>query len=234
MLLYTTFKRICEEQHGILDKREDLFQLSAAFTRLPKLRELCLLFCQSPPNEQWLGAYMDRTMEEQTITHHLQVASNALRAGRQWGRCISTIHLSGFELPYYCSMQTPKSQMLTKHLSDLMKDVQRLQLSGSGSPLDSLSCSTLNLQQLDFCHVTLTRSSLYNFLKYNTRTIKSIRVHDVELDGPNRAEARPSEVLRNLRLLMPEVQWSGSPKDFTCSICGEEGWTLLRAGNDKE
>lgn len=166
MLLYETFKRICEEQLDILDKQEDLFQLSAAFTRLPELTELCLLFCQSPSNEQWIGAYMDRTIEEQTLTHHLQVASNALKAGRQWGRCISTIHLSGLELPYYCSLQTPKSQTLSTYLSDLMKDAQRLRLSGSGSPIDSLSCSTLNLQQMEFCHVTLTRSSLCNFLKF--------------------------------------------------------------------
>lgn len=233
MLLYTTFKRICEEQHSILDKAEDTFYLSAAFTRLPNLTELCLNFCQSPPNEQWLGAYMDRTMKEQTFTHHLQVVTNALKAGRQCGICISTIHLSGLDLPYYCSVQTPKSPMLTTYLSDLFDDAQKLRLSGPGSPFDSLSCFTLDLQQLDICHVTISRSSMCNFLKYNARTIKSIGVHDVELVGLNRVEARPSEVLPILWLHTPKAPWSCSSADFTCFVCGEGGWRLLRASNDK-
>lgn len=234
MLLEATFKRICKEQHNILNRCEDAFQLSAVFTKLPKLREICLLFCQTLPNEQWLRAYMDRTVEEQTFRHHLQVVSNALKAGAQCGRYISTIHLSGLELPYYCSMQTPNSHMLTTYLSNLLKDARKFRLSGSGSPLSSLSCSTLNLRHLDICHVTITRSSMFKFLKYNARSIRCIRVHDVELVGANRAEAGLFEVLRTLGFHPPEVQWSSSPESFICFVCGKEGWRLLRISNDEK
>jgi hypothetical protein len=100
LLVYDTFKCICQEQHTIVESCEDSISLSNAFTKLPRLSELCLDFCPTLKKDDWVASYMDQTLSERTIRHHLQVVSDALKAGRDCGIFIRTIHLSNLELPF--------------------------------------------------------------------------------------------------------------------------------------
>ncbi|KAJ5982279.1 hypothetical protein N7451_012379 [Penicillium sp. IBT 35674x] len=92
-LVYDTFKCICQEQKEILESCEDSTVLSNAFRGLPRLSELRLDFCQTVMKEDWVSFCMDRTVTDHTILHHFHVLSIALRAGRDSGVSIRTIHL---------------------------------------------------------------------------------------------------------------------------------------------
>ncbi|KAJ5100794.1 hypothetical protein N7456_006846, partial [Penicillium angulare] len=151
MLVYETFGRICHEQKGIVERREDLTALSTVLSQLPHLIELGLCFCPTLATEHWISSFMDRTVERCTYFHHFQVISNALEARRRNSLSLHTIRLSGLELPYYCSLRTHEAQILSNCLNRTLEHIPNLRLSGSGSPLRSLSGAELRLQQLDMC-----------------------------------------------------------------------------------
>lgn len=226
-LVYNTFRRICKEQRGIVENREDTTMLSAAFSQLPKLTELCLCFCQTVAEEVWVGLHMDTTMtaKEKTLEHHFQVILNSLKAGRNHGTFIHTVHLSGLELPHYCSRQSLEAQVLRGYLYDLLVCAQTLRLSGSGTSLESLSHTTLRLRQLDLCRLTVPYTSLHEFLQRNAGSIESIRVHNVEL---------VSNIPSDVGALEVSLKKLGSSWHFTheerspCTICWEEGWRLSK------
>lgn len=169
--VYNRFKDICTEQHGILERFEDSTVLSAALKQLTNMSELCLYFRRTPVKNDWMEFYMDHTVGEMTLKHHFKVISNAVMVGRVDGTFIRTLCLQGLELPYHFSRQTSEGQALRTHLCNLLEYAQTLRLSGSGSPLKLLSCRTLPLRQLDLCRLTVTQSSLDEFLQNNASSI---------------------------------------------------------------
>lgn len=229
MLVYNTFSEICKEQREIVENHEDTTTLSAVLSRLPRLNELGLCFCQTLAKERWVPFFMDQTVESSTYGHHLWVISNALKVGRDHGIFLHNIHLSGLELPYYCSLDTSESQALSIQLFGLLRCVRILRLSGSGSPIESLSHVTLPLQQLELCCLSVHQATLHEFLQNNSSSIDSIGFHNIKLIGPNftgsnSAVISPEMCRGTLRINWTIMCWTS----FPCIICGHDGWRLSK------
>lgn len=230
VLVYDTFSAICKKQRRIVENQEDAIALSAVFRRLPQLTELGLRFCQTLVQEHWVAFFMDQTVERHTYGHHLRIISNALKVGRDAGVFIRTVHLSGLELPYYCSLNTPKAQTLSIHLLDLLSCARNLCLSGSGSPMKSLSHTTLHLQRFDLCCLTVLQATLNEFLQNNMNSIESVGFHHVTLIGLGFTEEGSDvispEMCRNsLRMDWSIMYWTNSP----CLVCGHGGWRVSKS-----
>ena len=229
MLVYDTFSGICREQRGIVERCEDATALSAIFKRLPKLTELDLCFCQTLAKEHWVPLFMDQTVERNTYGHHFRVISEALKVGIDYGTSIHTFHLSGLELPYYCSLRTLEAQSLSAYLYGLLRCARSLRLSGSGSPLKPLSYTTLRLQWLDLCCVIVTQATLDAFLWKNASSIRSIGFHDTRLIGSDSTESdsaaiSPELCRSSLQVYQAITSWEAS----RCLVCGQRGWRLSK------
>ncbi|CAG8879497.1 unnamed protein product [Penicillium salamii] len=230
VLVYDTFSAICKEQQKIVENQEDAIALSAVFRLLPRLTELGLRFCQTLVQEHWVGCFMDQTVERYTYGHHLCIISNALKIGRDAGVFIPTVHLSGLELPYYCSLNTPKAHTLSIHLFGLLSCARNLRLSGSGSPMKSLSHTTLHLQQFDLCCLTVLQATLNEFLQNNMNSIESFAFHHVTLIGlgfteEDSALISPEMCRSSLRMDWSIMYWTTSP----CLVCGHDGWRVSKS-----
>ena len=181
-LVYRTFKEICQEQHAIVESCEDSTMLSKAFKELPRLNELRLNFCQTLIQDEWVSIYMDRTVTENSVRHHFQVISTALKARRDSGGFIKTIHLSDLEMPCFSPFRLdPKLQVLRVHLRDLLKCASNLRLSGSGSVLKFLACVDLDIRHLELCQFTVNQTAFRGFMQAHMRSISSIACHGVNL-----------------------------------------------------
>lgn len=180
MLVYDTFRCIRQEQRAIIENCEDSAILSKAFRELSNLRQLRLEFCQTLFQGDWVAFYMDRTISENSVRHHFQVISNALKVGRDSGAFIQTIHLLDLEMPYFSSFRLdPSFQVLGVHLRDLLKCVSNLCLSGSGSVLKLLACIDLDLQHLELCQFTIHQAAFHEFMQRHTCSVSSIECHEV-------------------------------------------------------
>lgn len=167
---------------------------------------------------------MDRTVEKNTRGHHFPVISNVLNVGKGSGIFIRTIQLSGLELPYYSSLHTSEAQNLAYCLSELLKYVQTLRLSGSGSSLKPLCNVTLPSYQLDLCSLIVGRATLCEFFQNGANSIKSIGLRKTRLTGPDFTGSDPVELAaevccRSLGLNWPTSCWVSAP----CLVCGGSG-----------
>jgi hypothetical protein len=227
MLVYNTFRGICKEQREIVDRHEDLIALSAVFSRLPKLTKLGLCFCQTLSKENWVPFFMDRTVGRNTYRHHFHVILDALNAARDHKVFLKSIHFVGLELPYYCSLNTTEAQALRIYLLDIIRCTKNLSLSGSGSPLKSLTHTTLHLQQLHLCCLSVPQHTLREFFQNNANSIESVGFHNVrlicsEFTGTDSVLVSPELCRNGLRITRSVTCWIRSP----CVVCGHAGWRL--------
>lgn len=225
LLVYDTFKCICQEQHTIMESCEDSNSLSNAFRRLPQLKELCLDFCPTLKKDDWVASYMDQTISERTIRHHLQVISDALKAGRDCGISVRSIHLSNLELPFVPSSRRDSKVQFWAHFYDLLKYASSLRLSGSGSPLQVLASTKLDLQHLELCQITVSEAVFRDFIINNMNSIGFIGCHEVRLitansRGPNFVELSSGCDCLDFHTLCVTAS--------LCAICLKEGWRLRK------
>jgi hypothetical protein len=109
----------------------------------------------------------------------------------------------------------------------LLRYVQNLRLSGSGSVLKSLSHTTLRLQQLDLCSLTIAQTTLVQFLQQNANSISSIEFHNVKMvctDSNDLVALSPELCRSRLSPNMLFLSWEASP----CPICGHSGWRMSK------
>lgn len=222
MLVYYTFKGICQEQHAIMESCEDSTILSKAFRELPRLNELRLNFCQMLIQDDWVAFFMDRTVTENSVHHHFQVISNALKAGRGSGVFIQTIHLSDLEMLNFSPLRL--DSQLQVHFCDLLKCASNLRLSGSGSALRLLACIDLNLRHLELCQFTIQQAAFHEFMQNHTRSISSIGYDGVRLIASNPTafgmiDLLP-EVFDSLLGVNPSTTCMAAS---TCLVCLNEG-----------
>lgn len=230
MLVYDTFKCICQEQSEILESCEDLTVLLNAFMELPRLSELRLEFCQTLMKEEWVAFCMDRTVTDNTILHHFQVLSIALKAGRDAGVFVRTLHLSNLEMAYLPSLRKdPRVHLLKLHFCDLLKCAPNLRLSGSASPVKILALIDLHLQHLELCQITVLQSVFQEFMQNNASSIHSIGCHQVRLIASHWrvVELSPEFCDEFLKGGSFTMCMSAS----SCLICLKDGWRLLNHQN---
>lgn len=226
MQVYDTFKYICQEQNAIVECCEDLLSLSNAFRKFPRLGELCLDFCPTLNKDSWIPSHMDQTISESTVRHHVQVIALALKAGRNCGIHIHTIHLSNLELSFVSLLsRDPKLHLLRLHLSDLLKYALNLRLSGSGSPLKVLASTDLDLQHLELCQVTVPQAVFFTFVQNKADSIGSIECHEVRLIAPSSAKSTFVELSSEGEIF---GFYTVSETASLCAICLKEGCRLLR------
>lgn len=221
LLVFDTFKSICQEQLTIVENYEDLTSLSNAFKNLPQLREVGLIFCPTLKINDWIESFMDQTVSDTTVRHHLQVVSNALKAGKDCGIFIHTIHVSDLELSSESSLwQDQNVQSLRIYLRDLLTYASNFRLSGSGSPLKVLASIDLDLRHLELCQLTVTQTDFLEFIQQKMDSIDFVRCHNVHLIGTNGNGNRfvgLSSPCDNLKFSMIRVTAS------SCTICLKEG-----------
>lgn len=221
LLVFDTFKSICQEQLTIVENCEDLTSLSNAFKNLPQLRELGLIFCPTLKINGWIESYMDQTLSDTTVRHHLQVVSNALKAGKDCGILIHTIHVSDLALSSESSLWEDQDvQLLRNYLRDLLTYASVFRLSGSGSPLKVLASIDLDLRHLELCQLTVTQTVFLEFIQQKLDSIDFVRCHNVHLIGTNGDESSfvgLSSPCDNSHFSMIRVTAS------SCAICSKEG-----------
>jgi hypothetical protein len=208
-----------------MESCEDSNSLSNAFRRLPQLKELCLDFCPTLKKDDWVASYMDQTISERTIRHHLQVISDALKAGRDCGISVRSIHLSNLELPFVPSSRRDSKVQFWAHFYDLLKYASSLRLSGSGSPLQVLASTKLDLQHLELCQITVSEAVFRDFIIKNMNSIGFIGCHEVRLitansRGPNFVELSSGCDCLDFHTLCVTAS--------LCAICLKEGWRLRK------
>ena len=232
LLVYNTFKGICQEQHAIAESCEDSTTLSKAFRELPRLNQLRVNFCQMLIQDDWLTFYMDRTVTEHSVRHHFEVISNALKAGRgrDFGVFLQTIHLSDLEMPYFSPLRLdPKLQILRVHLCDLLNSASNLRLSGSGSALRLLACIDLDLRHLELCQFTVHQTAFYEFMLSHARSIRSIGCHGVRLIVSNPTAFGIVNLSPEICDRLLSVRSSAiCTAAYTCLVCFKEGWRLSK------
>lgn len=221
LLVFDTFKSICQEQLTIVENCEDQTSLSNALKNLPQLMEVGLIFCPTLKLNDWIESYMDQTISNSTVRHHLQVVSNALKTAKDCGIIIHTIHVSDLELSYGSSLwQNQDLQLLRIYLRDLLTYASNFRLSGSGSPLKVLTSIDLDLRHLELCQFTVTQKVFLEFIQQKLDSIDSVRCHNVHLIGTNGNEYRfvgLSSPCDNFEFSMIRVTAS------SCAICLKEG-----------
>ncbi|KAH8799386.1 hypothetical protein F5884DRAFT_811731 [Xylogone sp. PMI_703] len=230
MIIYEALHDICKEQRSIVDNGVDLSVLSSTFGALPRLSDVGLSFCETTHEDSQLSPFTyNMTTAEESYEYHVRVVSDAIQSARKRGAAIHTISLSGFNLPYYYTWEVPDLSTLSESLKKLLKSVLVLRLSYSNSLLTLLSHCTLNLHQLDMCHVEVDRNSLEDFLETNKRSICSIGFHDVKIAGSGQAESELSGLSSSM---LCEMLKSSQPAPCRAADCGcllfrKEGWRLI-------
>jgi hypothetical protein len=232
MVTYDTLHNMCKEQQDIVHNSIDLTVLSSAFRELPRLAELSLDFCQTVGREDWLESYLSLRMTtiEKSHEHHVRVVSSATQRAKDNGISLRAIHLFQLELPYYHTWEVPDLGALSGALRELLGLVAILRLRGSDSPLELLSHRALNLRQFDMCDLTVEYASLKDFLESNSKAIRSVGFHDVQLTGLNQLEAKLSELSPELLCSMLNIAPESNQCRATDCIClpaWKKGWRLL-------
>ncbi|KAL2871270.1 uncharacterized protein BJX67DRAFT_343984 [Aspergillus lucknowensis] len=157
MAIFETLRTICENQQEILESRKDINVLSSVLGALPRLTEIELDFYQSIDEPQWVDLYLslDMTAKEVSNIHHLQTITKALQRRSESRASLVTIELSSLHLPYYSPWEMPKFPALSDALERLLEQCTTLRVTGSSSPLELLSRTTVKLRQLILGHVTI-------------------------------------------------------------------------------
>ncbi|PGG99691.1 hypothetical protein AJ80_09305 [Polytolypa hystricis UAMH7299] len=209
IVIYNALRRVCEEQRNIVDSSLDPTLLSSALAALPRLKELSLCFCETVERTQeWLEPYL--ALDMNIIPESPQMPSRTPE----------------IMLPYHGPWEIPNLGTLSESLAGLLGQVQTLHLTRCGHLLELLSHCTLNLHRLDMCHV---------ILEANSKSIRSIRFHDVQLIGEDRLETLSHGLSPELlcsMLDMAPMSVLSRAVGCQCLPFWEKGWSLL-LGDDR-
>lgn len=223
MAIYKTVYDICSEQRSIVDKGADLV-LSSIFCALPLLQEVRL----SPKVLEDDGCLLSSDMIiEDFYEHHLQVVSSAIQSAIGVGVDIHTVSLLDFTLPcrysFYQSWEKFCLPLLFGSLEQLLKNIKVLRLRGVHSGvLELLSHCALDLHHLDMCGVVASEKVIKDLFETNKKSLRSIRLHDVELFGLNHQVLPASILCHKLLGVLPTMLYRVA--DCDCPLQRKEGW----------
>jgi hypothetical protein len=229
--VYKTIRRTCAEQQEIIEVGRDLTLISLAFNLLCNLKELILVFCETKGGEDWESDYyqVSGMREPKSYEHHVQLVLAALK---DRSLNLKLIQLTGLEPPDYSSCGRFHWNSLVTPLTELVGYASGLRLVESYVALALLCRVSLNIRELSLCSIDLELDYLENFLQSNSKSLRSLGVHDIRvIEQGKHTHLTPAHVGHTAGLT---IERERTVDNLSSPCYFQEGWKLFFSAPNAE
>jgi hypothetical protein len=176
MVLFDNLRRICREQHSIIQRGMDQATLVRGVQSFSHLREFKVHFCSALEREDCFEYFigMDMTMVSRSYIHHFRTISVALSCTKL--SRLDVLHLSDLRIPKG-HLTAADTGDLSRYLGESLWRIKTLKLTRSEWAMQVLQYCNLKITQLDICGMTIDYTALQGFIAHGP--LRSVGFHDI-------------------------------------------------------
>lgn len=222
MVLFENLRRICREQHSILQSGMDQATLAIAFQSFTRLREFNVNFCSTLDQEDVLEYFigMDMAMISRSYRHHFRTLSAAL--SRMKPSRLDVLHLSDLRIAK--GLTDADTRDLSCYLQESLRSIRALKLTRSESALPLLRHCDWKIDQFDVCGMVIDYATLQGLIVH--RSLCSLGCHDILIsNAPPPLGGLPFLDISILRSMIGAIRKAQS-QEVLCH-CQETGHRIL-------